>query len=407
MELKKVISCLLALCLAVITGLPALGRVADVKGELVRDAKSGLIFKKLVNPETGEKEAWLLDDGGAEGDLVVPGEIDGYPVTRLFIDKLGSFVETMDGRLIDGLTEPGAVYRTDGFSGCMAFSITFPGSMRNFEKMEEGDVYAFNWCRNLKKVVFLEGVEELNEGFAKCALREVYLPASIRELSHAEFAAAEEGFTIYAPEGSYAQQYAEQYGYAFIPENRAPFWDTAGHWAREAVDWASGEGLVFGTSPSTFSPNAPVTQAMLFTILYRQDLLKFKDEGGWSATAAGDLPYYEKSRLWASLHQLTDCLDSGDFQADTPVSREELAQVLLRYLVDLDEVTPEMADLTGFTDTGEASEAGVEALGWAVAIGIMSGKGNGRLDPKGTTTRAELVTVLKNLEDSLGKTELS
>ena len=53
-------------------------------------------------------------------------------------------------------------------------------------------------------------------------------------------------------------------------------------------------------------------------------------------------------------------------------------------------------DLTAFTDGAEASGWAAEALAWAVERGILSGKGNGVLDPTGTATRAETAQMLMN-----------
>ena len=33
---------------------------------------------------------------------------------------------------------------------------------------------------------------------------------------------------------------------------------------------------------------------------------------------------------------------------------------------------------------------------WAVSVGVISGKGNGVLDPKGTATRAEVAQIVMN-----------
>jgi hypothetical protein len=49
-----------------------------------------------------------------------------------------------------------------------------------------------------------------------------------------------------------------------------------------------------------------------------------------------------------------------------------------------------------FTDADQASGFALEALRWAVENGVINGKGNGILDPKGLATRAQTAQMLKN-----------
>lgn len=48
------------------------------------------------------------------------------------------------------------------------------------------------------------------------------------------------------------------------------------------------------------------------------------------------------------------------------------------------------------------SSYALAAVRWAVAVGLLRGMGNGRLEPQGTATRAEVATLLMRFA-SLGK----
>ena len=54
-----------------------------------------------------------------------------------------------------------------------------------------------------------------------------------------------------------------------------------------------------------------------------------------------------------------------------------------------------MADLSEFTDGDQVSAYAEEAMQWAVGSGIVSGMGNGTLNPKGTATRAQVASMIK------------
>ena len=53
-------------------------------------------------------------------------------------------------------------------------------------------------------------------------------------------------------------------------------------------------------------------------------------------------------------------------------------------------------DLSSFADASSISESAVEAMRWAVENGIIKGT-DGKLNPKGYMTRAELAEILMRL----------
>ena len=55
-------------------------------------------------------------------------------------------------------------------------------------------------------------------------------------------------------------------------------------------------------------------------------------------------------------------------------------------------------NLNAFSDSGTISEYAVSAMNWAVGNGLISGKGNGILDPKGYATRAEVAAILTRFD---------
>ena len=51
------------------------------------------------------------------------------------------------------------------------------------------------------------------------------------------------------------------------------------------------------------------------------------------------------------------------------------------------------AALTAFSDADKVSGYAAEAMQWAVAEGLLQGS-NGKLDPQGSATRAQVATML-------------
>ena len=163
------------------------------------------------------------------------------------------------------------------------------------------------------------------------------------------------------------------------PLNPTPdFTDVADDfWGKEAIDYVVAEGLMKGTSETTFAPNVTTTRAMLMTILARMD--------GVDTTSSN--PWYQKGMEWAVAEGVSDGTNP-----EGTITREQLAVMLYRY-----SGSPAVsADALTFADGDAVSDWAVEGVRWAVANGILSGKGNDTLDPQGNATRAEVAQMLCN-----------
>ena len=82
----------------------------------------------------------------------------------------------------------------------------------------------------------------------------------------------------------------------------------------------------------------------------------------------------------------------GTLEEDT---REQLAAIFQRYAGFKGMETSGRGDLSQFGDTGALSNWAQEGVSWAVGAGLISGKGDGVLDPQGATTRAEAAVILQ------------
>ena len=104
---------------------------------------------------------------------------------------------------------PGSVTSIGAGSFCMTAleSVRIPGSVQVVGKQ------AFTNCMSLKEVVIEDGVQELcDRVFERCkALTRAELPASIQTFGYYPFLYAD-NVTIYAPAGSAAVSFAEEYG---------------------------------------------------------------------------------------------------------------------------------------------------------------------------------------------------
>lgn len=151
-----------------------------------------------------------------------------------------------------------------------------------------------------------------------------------------------------------------------------------GDWYYSAVEYVTVNGLMNGTGKG-FEPNLATSRAMIWTILARMSDVNTASSGEWYAVA----------QQWAIANGVSD----GTMPNGT-ITREQLAAMLYRYAVSKGMVKgPATADLSVFADANSVSNYAVEAMRWAVSTGLIGGM-DGKLNPQGSATRAQVATML-------------
>lgn len=178
-----------------------------------------------------------------------------------------------------------------------------------------------------------------------------------------------------------------------VGDNRINAADIEKHWARDAIEWVYANGLFSGTSGATFSPDAPMTRAMLVTVLYR--LAGMPESGRNLFTDIPDGAWYADPVAWAAESGIAAGMGDGLFAPEGKISREQLAVMLYRYAKARGLSVTATGDLSAFRDNSGVSGWAAEAVRWAVGAGIISGRGNGVLDPGGEATRAEVAAIIQ------------
>ena len=168
----------------------------------------------------------------------------------------------------------------------------------------------------------------------------------------------------------------------------------AGNWASDAVAFVTSHDLFQGTAADTFSPNDPMSRAMLVAVLYRME-----DEPAAGANTFGDVPagtWYTDAVSWASGRQLVNGTGTG-FAPNDDMTRQELATVIYRYAQSAGLDMTVTKSLDGFPDSASISNWASEAMAWAYGAGILTGGSDGRLDPDGNATRSQTAAIFQRL----------
>ena len=158
-----------------------------------------------------------------------------------------------------------------------------------------------------------------------------------------------------------------------IVDNSKDFADTRDHWAKDAIDFVSARGLVNGMNDSIYAPNNSTTRAQLWTILARQN----------DANLNGGSVWYEKAQNWAKAKGISDGANPN-----AAINRAQMATMLWRAMGQ-----PAATSRVSFVDV-PADAYYANAVSWAVENGITTGVGNGKFDPTGACTRAQIAAFL-------------
>ena len=181
-----------------------------------------------------------------------------------------------------------------------------------------------------------------------------------------------------------------------------------------AVIWGTSNGVINGTSETTFSPDDSLQRQAFATMLYRYEALLTADETTDETAPAEEVP--------AEGETTDETTPAEGETADETVPAEELtpAEEVPAEGETTDETTPaedETTDETApaegetaeevpaeetgaedvlaqFTDADQIQDYAREAMAWAVTVGLFEGNADGALNPRGNATRAEVATLI-------------
>ncbi len=173
--------------------------------------------------------------------------------------------------------------------------------------------------------------------------------------------------------------------------------DAYGHWAYEALAWAVNNGVLVGTSEDKLNPDGYLTRAQMAAMIDRlfntyksADISRFTDvpRGSWhhdyiaQAVHMGTFAGYSSSRMGPNEN----------------ITREQAMVVLARTVC-----LPSAGNsaLARFPDRNQVGAWAADAVSAMVERGYVSGYRDGRLNPKGQITRAEMAQIMSNIFQSV------
>jgi hypothetical protein len=184
-------------------------------------------------------------------------------------------------------------------------------------------------------------------------------------------------------------------------DNVVKFNDIDEHWAADYITFTTARELFYGTGDGEFSPDISMTRAMFVTVLGRMFGVNISNYGGSDFADVAVGQWYSPYVQWAADNDIIAGYGDGSFGPDDPVTREQMAAILLRFADYANIKLQNESAKSQFRDSDAVSSWAAEDVMQARQTGLITGREDGNFDPQGTATRAEVSTILKQFIENV------
>lgn len=363
---------------------------------------AGVDFSAVANIN-GDYQYSVQEDGtaiitkytGYDFDVEIPYQLDKHVVSAIGSNAFA------DCNLLKTLILPGDLKQigNSAFARCKnLINIVIRTDVREIGAL------AFDSCESLKSVMLPASLDVVGEFcFSGCKLlKEVMVLSSHCDIGGYAFGENKD-IVVYGYANSTTQSSCEKWGYNFSAmtqhQTQIKFKDLENFaYYNDFVAYTSLKNFyIAGTNPpefSVFSPTAPVTRAMLITILYRMANMPECNDEVNPFTDVSEGAYYYKPACWALENGITT---ESTFKPNVNVSREETASFLFRYANLINKINDneyKSVNLDSYDDCGSVKEWAVESMQWANYNGMITGTQQNTLNPQGATQRVHATKIL-------------
>lgn len=138
----------------------------------------------------------------------------------------------------------------------------------------------------------------------------------------------------------------------------------------DAINYVSDNGIMNGTSSSTFSPEGVMTRAMVVTLLFKMS----GDTGTYTNPFTDVLPekYYYNAVGWAYANGIVAGTSATTFSPNTSIKKQQTVVILYKYAVYLGLEIIIDEDINQASDYSNVLPYAVDGLRWAYSYSILS-----------------------------------
>ena len=161
-------------------------------------------------------------------------------------------------------------------------------------------------------------------------------------------------------------------------------------------------GLFTGVPTTECNPDSTFTRAMIAQVLYNAaGAPEVTTSAGFQDVAAD--AWYADAVNWVAANKVMSGYNAETFGAADNVTRQQMAVTLRQYANLKEQLKDGTADLSTFTDGDKVATWAAEAMQWALGNGLLSGKGEGILDPGGVAKQSEAAALMMNFCEKIAE----
>ena len=173
-----------------------------------------------------------------------------------------------------------------------------------------------------------------------------------------------------------------------------PFIDVLeNNWFYPDVFYMWQNGLMNGTSETTFDPGGKLTRGMVVTVLWRMEGSPNVDDLEMPFSDVPNTWYYDAVK-WAVKNGIVTGYPDDTYCPDNIIYRQDLALIICRYAAFAESELTASREYAVFNDNSEISAYAKDAVETLYKSGIINGKPDNLFDPKGSATRADFAAML-------------
>lgn len=191
---------------------------------------------------------------------------------------------------------------------------------------------------------------------------------------------------------------------------------SADSWYAEYVNYLSEKGIVNGKTSSLFEPQAPVTRAEFVKMiagLAGADVSAYTGSVSltgkvYSVSQFNDVKsdfWYAPYVLWAVQNGIVRGISDTQFNPDGNITRQDMAVILARFADFAQIELSDTAEAAAFSDDASIASYARSAVSAMQKAGIISGKDDGRFDPRESAARSEACKMLTILAKQMESRE--
>ena len=318
----------------------------------------------------------LLTRSGVKADVKLEEAYDGAEARLAYLEPVAPEGASYAGRYTQ------LVFNEGGFVSLSQFASFVPTYGTFFATVEKGS---------------LINMTDASEVFDSCALSTGtrYFAAegsSVRITAGADALGLVDGYYQHTPSGSGQQ---------------SPFFiDLDGHWAKDSAMFMADRGYMNGIGGFRFDPDGSVTRAMFVTVLGRVAGVN-KDSYTTSTFADVDMSsWYGPYVAWAASKGVVMGYDSSTFAPNDPITREQMAVILVRFMDAFSYSAPAANEPIEFTDADRIDGWAADAVSRMQIMGIINGVADGAgfaFRPLDHANRGQMCAVVERMLRLSGK----